>query len=188
MTRAYPPRSGRAGAVVCGLPGGMGRDYRRRGSWYRAGMATQAGAGLSENPDTVGAAAEAAREALESGGVAARADWALVFATMPHRPRFAALLAEVQRLTGAAVVSGCSGAGVLAGGREVEGGPAVAVLAACSDRIAADAHLEPAGEDHGRAGADALARRAGPGAAALIAFPDPFAIRLDAMLAEFESA
>ena len=150
-------------------------------------MATVAGAGLSENPDTVEAAAEAAREALESGGAAAPADWALVFATMPHRARFAALLAEVQRLTGAAVVSGCSGAGVLAGGREVEGGPAVAVLAARSDRIVADAHLEPAGEDQGRAASETLARRAGPGAAVMVAFPDPFAIRLDAMLAEFES-
>jgi small ligand-binding sensory domain FIST len=150
-------------------------------------MATQAGAGLSENPDTVEAAAEAAREALDAAGVPAHADWAVVFATMPHRARFADLLAEVQRLTGAAVVSGCSGAGVLAGGREVEGGPAVAVLAARSDRIAADAHIEPAGDDQGRAAAGALARRAGPGAGLLVAFPDPFAIRLDAMLSEIES-
>jgi len=149
-------------------------------------MATQAGAGLSENPDTVQAAAEAARAAMDAGGLA-RADWALVFATMPHRAHFAALLGEVQRTTGAGVLSGCSGAGVVAGDQEVEGGPAVAVLAVRSDRITADAHLEPAGDDQGRAGADALGRRAGPGAALMIAFPDPFAIRLDAMLEALET-
>jgi small ligand-binding sensory domain FIST len=144
-------------------------------------MATRAGAGLSENPDAVQAAGEAAREALRTGGLDA-APWAVVFATMPHRAHFAALLAEVQRVTGAAVLTGCSGAGVIAGAREVEEGPGVAVLAAGSDRITADAHLEPAGDDHGRSAAEGLARRVGPGAGLLVALPDPFAIRLDPML------
>jgi len=148
-------------------------------------MATQAGAGLSEDPDAVQAAAAAARAAMEAGGLM-RADWALVFATMPHRAHFADLLGEVQRLTGAGALSGCSGAGVVAGDHEVEGSPAVAVLAARSDRITADAHLEPAGDDQGRAGADTLGRRAGQGAGIMVAFPDPFAIRLDAMLEALE--
>ena len=54
-------------------------------------MATRAGSGLSENPDAAQAAREAAGGALGAAGLD-RADWAIVFATMPHRPHFADLL------------------------------------------------------------------------------------------------
>jgi small ligand-binding sensory domain FIST len=150
-------------------------------------MATRAGSGLSENPDAAQAAREAAGGALRAAGMDG-ADWAIVFATMPHRPHFAALLGEVQAVTGASTLTGCSGAGVIGGGQEVEDGPAVAVLVARSDRITALALLEPAGDDHGRTAATGLARRAGPDAGLLVTLPDPFTIRLDPMLEAIETA
>jgi small ligand-binding sensory domain FIST len=143
-------------------------------------MATRAGTGLSENPDAADAGREATRLALENAGVD-RADFVLVFATMPHRPRFAALLAEVQRAAGTTVLSGCSGAGVIASGIEVEGGPGVAVLAVRSDRLRARALVEPAGDDQGREAAAALGRA--PGQAPLfVTFTDPAAVRPESLL------
>lgn len=143
-------------------------------------MATRAGTGLSENPDAAEAGREATRLALENAGVD-RADFVLVFATMPHRPRFAALLAEVQRAASTTVLSGCSGAGVIAAGAEVEGGPGVAVLAVQSDRLRAAALVEPAGEDQGREAAGAIAR-AMTDSSLLITFTDPAAVRPDVLL------
>ncbi|HKQ97566.1 MAG TPA: FIST N-terminal domain-containing protein [Candidatus Polarisedimenticolia bacterium] len=143
-------------------------------------MATRAGTGLSENGDAADAGREATRLALENAGID-RADFVLVFATMPHRPRFAALLDEVQRIAGTSVLCGCSGAGVIAGGIEVEGGPAVAVLAVRSDRLRATAVVEPAGEDQGRAAAEALGRAPNP-PALFVTFTDPAAVRPESLL------
>src|SRR5262245_1222156 len=143
-------------------------------------MATRAGTGLSENPDAADAGREATKLALENAGVD-RADFVLVFATMPHRPRFAALLAEVQRAAGTTVLSGCSGAGVIASGLEVEGGPGVAVLAVRSDRLRARAMVEPAGEDQGREAAAAIGRESGK-RPLFVTFTDPAAVRPESLL------
>ena len=149
-------------------------------------MATRAGAGLSQQADAGRAAGEAASTALAGCG-GERADWGLVFATPAHRPHYAELLAAVQKTLGTASLAGCSGAGVMTAGEEVEDGPGVAVLAVRSDRLRAEAHLSPAGDDFGRSAAQDLAGRL-PSDGLLFAFPDPFAIRPDLLLREMHAA
>ena len=149
-------------------------------------MATRAGSGLSNASDPLEAAGAAAGAALERIGPGA-ADWGLVFATMTHRPHYAAILAEVQKRLGTATISGCSGAGVLACGEELEHGPGVAVLAVRSDRFSARAHLEAGGDDMGRVAAHDLSRRVAPGGGLLVTLPDPFAVRPDVMLQEIDA-
>ena len=92
----------------------------------------RAGVGLSTERDSARAAAEAARSALCSADLE-RADLLLVFATTPHGPGFTRVTRTAGEACGTAQVVGCSAAGVLAGEEEVEGGPAVAVLALGGD-------------------------------------------------------
>ncbi len=90
------------------------------------------------------------------------ADLALVFTTGEAYPAAHELLHAVRRVTGARVVVGCSGAGVLTERREVEGEPAVAVLVVRDERLVATPILV---EDVERGQGDVateLARQAGP--------------------------
>ncbi|HEU4401022.1 MAG TPA: FIST N-terminal domain-containing protein [Candidatus Polarisedimenticolia bacterium] len=146
-------------------------------------MATQAGVGLSSATDTAQAAREAAGTALKRAGVE-RADWGVIFATFPHRPRYAAALAETQKRLGTDLITGCSAWGVLTGSEEIEGKAAIAVLAVRSDRIRGDALFAPAGDDDGEGAAREIGRRvAGSSGGGLLAlWPDPFALRLDLVL------
>src|SRR5207245_9177618 len=95
----------------------------------------RAGAGLSTERDSARAAAEAAGSALRAAHLQ-RADLLLVFATTPHGPGFTRITRTAGELCGTTQVVGCSAAGVLAGEEEVEGGPAVAVLALRGDSAA----------------------------------------------------
>ena len=95
----------------------------------------RAGAGLSTERDSARAAADAATAALTSASLE-RADVLLVFATTPHGPGFTRVTRTAGEVCGTAQVVGCSAAGVLAGEEEVEGGPAVAVLALGGDFVA----------------------------------------------------
>jgi small ligand-binding sensory domain FIST len=150
-------------------------------------MTTHAGTGLSDAADAARAARDAAGAALEQSG-APRADWGLVFATMAHRPYFATILARVQETLGTEALAGCSGAGVIGAGAEIEGGPGVAVLAVSSDRFEARLHLESGSDDMGRTAAAAVGRKVAPGDGLVVALPDPFAIRPDLMLEEIAAA
>jgi small ligand-binding sensory domain FIST len=97
-----------------------------------------AGTGLAVGGAAATAALEAARVAIERSG-AARADLALVFVTGSTGDVAGAgeALEAVRRVTGAPIVVGCSGAGILTERREVEGEPAVAVLAVRGARLLA---------------------------------------------------
>jgi small ligand-binding sensory domain FIST len=146
-------------------------------------MAIQAGAGLSTLEDTEEAARQAAARSLERAGCD-RADWALVFATTAHRPRYSAMLAAIQAVLGTGRLAGCSGWGVLAGAEEVEGRPGIAVLAARSGRIEAETLLAGIEADGGDPAAAEVARQiAGRDAPSLLVLlPDPFAVRPDDLL------
>ena len=152
-------------------------------------MATKAGVGLSGEADSAKAAREAATKALMQAGVE-RADWGIVFATGPHRLRYAAILAAVQECLRTDFLSGCSAWGVIASSEEVEGQPAVAVLAVQSDRIEAETLIVPAGNDGGAHAAAEIATLAGrrsagsPGGDLMILFPDPFAFQPEVLLRE----
>ena len=86
------------------------------------------GVGLSRERDSARAAAEAAACALRSAEID-KADLLLVFATTPHGPGFTRVTRTAAEVCETRNVVGCSAAGVFAGEEEVEGGPAVAVLA-----------------------------------------------------------
>jgi len=93
-----------------------------------------AGSGLAVGGAPDDAALDASLDALAASGVE-RADVALVFVSSDCGPRAHELLHAVRRTTGAPVVLGCSGAGVLTERREVERGPAVAVLVVTDERL-----------------------------------------------------
>ena len=152
-------------------------------------MGTSAGVGLSTADDAAHAARQAARRALESARIG-RADWAVVFATAPHRPRYAALLAALQETLRTESITGCSAWGVLTGREEVEGRPAVAVLAARSDRLSGTTLLAPVGEDRGPGAALEIGRRVAGGSdpGLLVLLPDPFALEPDPFLRELARA
>jgi small ligand-binding sensory domain FIST len=95
-----------------------------------------AGTGLAVGGTADNAALEASLQALEHSG-ADRADLALVFATGEARARAHEALHAVRRVTGAPIVLGCSGTGILTERREVEEDLAVAVLAVRCDRLVA---------------------------------------------------
>ena len=56
-------------------------------------------------------------------------DLALIFASSPKYPKFEEVLPDLQRQLGFRMVLGCSGSGVIGGGRELESGPGLSVLA-----------------------------------------------------------
>ncbi|HZO42370.1 MAG TPA: FIST N-terminal domain-containing protein [Methylomirabilota bacterium] len=95
-----------------------------------------AGTGLVVGGTADNAALEASLQAIERSG-ADRADLALVFTTGDVRARAHEALHAVRRVTGAPVVLGCSGTGILTERREVEEDLAVAVLAVRCERLVA---------------------------------------------------
>ena len=132
-----------------------------------------AGSGLA-----VGGAADAAREAsLEAMAAsgAEHADVVFVFVTGDAYPAAHAMLQAVRRVTGARVVVGASGTGVLCERREVEGETAVAVLAVTADRLVATPFLVPDQGDVGAGVARAVASQVAGTLAesgCLVALPD----------------
>jgi len=119
-----------------------------------------AGSGLAVGGAADNAALEAALAAIERSG-ADHADLALVFVTGDAHARAHEALHAVRRVTGAPVVLGCSGTGILTERREVEDELAVAVLAVRCDRlVAAPFAFERQGEQSDL-GAE-VARRIGP--------------------------
>ncbi len=146
-------------------------------------MATSAGVGLSTESDTQQAARDAARRALEQSG-ADRADWGVVFATAAHRPGYASILSEVRSTLGTGEISGCSAAGVLTTGQEVERRPGVAVLAVRSDRFECRAAIATAHDRDGQDAAREIARQiaGAPGAGLAVLLPDASSVRPDTLL------
>jgi len=109
-----------------------------------------AGSGLAVGAAPSDAALEASLDALASSG-ADHADLALVFVSGDTFPAAHEMLHAVRRVTGARVLVGASGAGVLSERREVEGETAVSVLAVRDDRLVATPFLVP---DQGAGDAD----------------------------------
>src|SRR5437667_400480 len=109
-----------------------------------------AGSGLAVGDGPAAAALDAALEAMAASGTD-HADLALVFVAGQTYPAAHEMLHAVRRVTGARVLVGASGAGVLSERREVEGETAVSVLAVRDDRLAATPFLVP---DQGAGDAD----------------------------------
>jgi small ligand-binding sensory domain FIST len=140
-----------------------------------------AGSGLAMNSRADDAAVEASLSAMDRSG-AERAEVALVFTGDDAGPCGDAVLHGVRRITGAPVVVGCGGAGVLTESGEAEGLPAVAVLAISSGgRLLERPFLVRDRAELGAGAAAELAQAAGPAVAeggCLLIVPD--AANLDA--------
>lgn len=148
-----------------------------------------AGTGLAVGGAADNAALEASLAAIERSG-AGRADLALVFVTGDAHARAHEALHAVRRVTGAPVVLGCSGTGILTERREVEDGLAVAVLAVrCERLVATPFSFQRQGERRGL-GAE-LAQQIGPtvaeGGCALV-LPDAMGCNPPALLGQLHDA
>ncbi|PYM11492.1 MAG: hypothetical protein DMD81_26750 [Candidatus Rokuibacteriota bacterium] len=149
-----------------------------------------AGTGLAVGDTFDDAALAASLQALERSGTD-HADLALVFVTGDDAlPRAHQALHAVRRVTGARVVLGSSGAGVLTEEREVEGQAAVAVLAIRTERLVATPFLFERQGQHGDVGAE-LAQRIGPtvaeGGCALV-LPDAIGCNPPGLLAGLDES
>jgi small ligand-binding sensory domain FIST len=87
----------------------------------------RAGAGYSVNLNPRTAAIEAVQAALQQAGLRV-ADAVICFASSRHGGAFPLLLRTVGETAGSDDVTGCGSIGVIAAGREIESGPAVAAL------------------------------------------------------------
>jgi len=144
----------------------------------------RAGVGLSTERDAVRAALEAGRRAL-SALDGAPPSWCVAFANSDHAAALPALLETLTQVTGTPYLAGCSGAGVIAEGREVERGPALGVLAVASDRLQATPFLFHDEGDGGFAAGLRLGQRlqASRGRNDLVlVWPDPLHVRPDRLL------
>lgn len=157
---------------------------------YRARV-IRAGVGLSTEPDTEDAVHRAVAEAA-SGLRGRAADWCVLFASGEHALRDRTLLDAVASASGTPYIAGCSGAGVLGAGRELEGRSAVGLLLVASDALRATPFLfaDP-GDDQGIA----VGRRVGERFAAsrgsddlLLVWPDPLRVRPDRLLEGIDAA
>jgi small ligand-binding sensory domain FIST len=148
-----------------------------------------AGTGIAVGGAADNAALEASLEALERSGTD-HADLALVFVTGDAHTHAHEALHAVRRVTGAPVVLGCSGTGILTERREVEDDLAVAVLAVrCERLVATPFSFERQGEQ--RDLGTELARRIGPtvaeGGCALV-LPDAMGCNPPALLGQLHDA
>src|SRR2546428_964110 len=148
-----------------------------------------AGTGLAVGGTVDNAALEASLQAVERSG-ADRADLALVFVTGDAYARAHEALHAVRRVTGAPVVLGCSGTGILTERREVEDELAVAVLVVRGERLVATPFSFERQGERQDLGTE-LAQRIGPtvaeGGCALV-LPDGVGCNPAALLAQLHEA
>jgi small ligand-binding sensory domain FIST len=144
-------------------------------------MSVRIGTGLSTDPDPRLAAIEAgarARAGLEGRG----ADVVCAFCAGAHLVAPEAMLEGVHEALAPPVLAGCGAGGVMASGREIEEGTAVAVWAASLDGGEAGAFHAEAVE-----GPDAVAVSGLPdlqGATGAVFFPDPYGFPTEPVLRE----
>jgi small ligand-binding sensory domain FIST len=146
-------------------------------------MSVRIGTGLSTSTDVRAAAVEAAAAARDGLGGRA-ADVAVVFAAGGHLTAPEVTLDGVREALAPAALVGCGASGIVADGREVEEGTAVAVWAAHLDGGSAQAFAVETHEVE-----DGLAVVGFPelaGASAVVLLPDP-AFPTEAILAELAS-
>ncbi|MCH7998579.1 MAG: FIST C-terminal domain-containing protein [Chloroflexi bacterium] len=113
-------------------------------------------------------------------------DLALLFASSEYREEFPDLVARARQLTGARLLVGCSGQGVIGAGKEIEGEPALALLAFSLPGAELTAvHLTQEELESCRTPQDwqRLTGVAPEDASAWLLFADPFTLDAEALLA-----
>jgi small ligand-binding sensory domain FIST len=102
----------------------------------------RAGVGYSVTLNPRTAAIEATQAALRQAGLRV-ADGAICFASSKHGGAFPLLVRTVSETAGTEEITGCGTIGVIANGREIESGPAVAALVFGGDTIQASRFFVP---------------------------------------------
>ena len=153
--------------------------------------AVRASVGLSESFDTVEAAAEAADRA--QAGLGSPCDLAVVFASGHHLGMAKWLLSEVHDRLGPRALVGCGAGGTVAGGRELEEGPGVAVWGASLPGVELETmHLTAERDSEGfrliglPESLAASADGAPAGNESVLALCDPFSFPAEELLAAVE--
>ncbi len=116
---------------------------------------------------------------------------ALLFASSEYRPEFPDLVARAAECTGAHVLVGCSGQGVIATGREIEGEPALALLAFSlpgAELTAVHLTQEDLERCHTSQDWHRLTGVAPEGASAWLLFADPYTMDAEALLESLSTA
>jgi small ligand-binding sensory domain FIST len=143
-----------------------------------------AAVGVSSHTNTARAALDAAQQVLQQLGENTP-DWCVVFVTDEHLEFLESMQQSLTQALGTPYVVGCSVAGVLAAGEEIEAGPALGVLAVHSDQLRATPFLFRDTGDHGLTAATRLGQRmAGSRNSGdlLVVWPDPYHVRPDRLL------
>ena len=146
---------------------------------------------LSREPDLAGAFAEAV-DRLDDRLGGARPDLLLAFASPHHAERLERIAELARGRFPAALLAGCTGAGVIGGGHEVEEGPALSLTAAALPGVALSAfHVDMTSLPPPEAGAAAWGPLLGLSPEAkpkLLLFADPFTMDADALIAGLDRA
>jgi small ligand-binding sensory domain FIST len=142
-----------------------------------------AAAVVSENADSLEAAREVCRRGLD------RLKWrphlAIVFASFQHQPQFAELAKLIDEELGADCLIGCTGESVVAGEREIEGSPSLALwLAHLPETTLLPMHLEFQATRDGGTFSGWHPNLAGqwPAQASMLLLGEPFSFPADVLL------
>jgi small ligand-binding sensory domain FIST len=145
----------------------------------------RAGSGYSTTANPRNAAAEATAAALKQAGLRT-ADGALVFASSAYGGAYPMIVRTVAEAAGTRQVAGCGSIGVIAGGREFESGPSLAVLVIGGGAIAPARFFVPQLRGRSREVAETIAASVRPHLAAnnlLCLFPDTYNLDPEPLLA-----
>jgi hypothetical protein len=156
----------------------VGRIFRERGTMIRAAV------GSSTERDTTRAALAAARQVSRGLG-GAKSDWAIAFVTPEHAGQLPLLQQALSGVLDTPYVVGCTAAGVLTAGLEVEQGPAVGVLGVASDQLRATPFLFHDEGDRGMTAGIRLGQRVVNSRNSndlLLVWPDAYHVRPDRLL------
>jgi len=146
----------------------------------------RAGTGSSTAKNPRSAALEATAAALQQAGLRT-ADCAFVFASTAYGGAFPMIVRSVSEAAGTREVAGCGSIGVIACGREIESGPALAVLVLGGNTIQATRLFVPQLRGRAREVAHEIATTVRPRLGAnnlLCLFPDTYNLEPEPLLAE----
>ena len=173
-----------AGRAEEGEHGGIAARVCRPAPAALASPHDRAWSGAASHSAAIHAQAAASRRPSRRAAAldGAHADLVVVFASGAHLAEPEATLEGVHEALAPTALIGCGAGGVLGGGREVEGGTAVA----CGPRRSDGGEAEPFHADRSRS-STARSRSSGfpdlDGAAGAILLPDPYSFPTDAVLA-----
>lgn len=145
----------------------------------------RAGTGSSTAKNPRSAVLEATAAALKQAGLRT-ADFAFIFASTAHGGAYPLILRSVAEAAGTREVAGCGSIGVIAAGREIESGPALAVLVVGGNTIEATRLFVPQLRGRSREVAEEIATAVRPHLGAnnlLCLFPDTYNLDPDPFLA-----